>query len=84
MDKTVLGDLDSLPEDDKIRMSAIIDRLQSRDRSDATPPSPHLHHFLKVNEALRCASFLLAVAPFPSYLKDFEMFELVDLLSMRF
>ncbi|KAK4773403.1 hypothetical protein SAY87_028422 [Trapa incisa] len=31
MDKTVLGDLDSLPEDDKIRMSAIINQLQSRD-----------------------------------------------------
>ncbi|KAK4775479.1 hypothetical protein SAY87_023440 [Trapa incisa] len=40
MDKTVMGDLDSLPEDDKIRMSAIIDRIQNRDRSATTPLSP--------------------------------------------
>ncbi|OWM82308.1 mitochondrial import inner membrane translocase subunit Tim9-like [Punica granatum] len=31
MDKTVLGDLDSLPEDDRLRLSAIIDQLQTRD-----------------------------------------------------
>ncbi|URE22473.1 Mitochondrial import inner membrane translocase subunit [Musa troglodytarum] len=28
MDKRMLGDLDSLPEEDKIRMSAMIDQLQ--------------------------------------------------------
>ncbi|XP_058099225.1 mitochondrial import inner membrane translocase subunit Tim9-like isoform X1 [Magnolia sinica] len=31
MDKSMLGDLDSLPEEDKIRMSAMIDQLQIRD-----------------------------------------------------
>ncbi|RRT52691.1 hypothetical protein B296_00044129, partial [Ensete ventricosum] len=33
MDKSMLGDLESLPEEDKIRMSAMIDQLQIRDRS---------------------------------------------------
>lgn len=32
MDKSMLGDLDSLPEQDKLRMSAMIDQLQIRDR----------------------------------------------------
>ncbi|KAA8549268.1 hypothetical protein F0562_000952 [Nyssa sinensis] len=33
MDKSMLGDLSSLPEDDKLRMAAMIDQLQIRDRS---------------------------------------------------
>lgn len=33
MDKSMLADLDSLPEADKIRMSNMIDQLQIRDRS---------------------------------------------------
>lgn len=33
MDKSMLGDLDNLPEEDKIRMSTMIDQLQIRDRS---------------------------------------------------
>ena len=32
MDKSMLGDLDSLPEEDKLKMSAMIDQLQIRDR----------------------------------------------------
>ncbi|URE49475.1 Myb-like DNA-binding domain [Musa troglodytarum] len=32
MDKSLLGDLDSLPEEDKVRMSAMIEQLQIRDR----------------------------------------------------
>lgn len=32
MDKSMLGDLDSLPEEDKLRMSSMIDQLQIRDR----------------------------------------------------
>lgn len=32
MDKSMLGDLDSLPEEDKLRMSTMIDQLQIRDR----------------------------------------------------
>lgn len=32
MDKSMLGDLDALPEEDKQRMSAMIDQLQIRDR----------------------------------------------------
>ncbi|KAI4322142.1 hypothetical protein L6164_021862 [Bauhinia variegata] len=31
MDKRMLGDLDSLPEEDKLRMSAMIEQLQIRD-----------------------------------------------------
>ncbi|XP_030449921.1 mitochondrial import inner membrane translocase subunit Tim9-like [Syzygium oleosum] len=31
MDKTILGELDSLPEEDKLRLSAFVDRLQARD-----------------------------------------------------
>ncbi|KAI4334525.1 hypothetical protein L6164_019208 [Bauhinia variegata] len=31
MDKSMLGDLDSLPEEDKLRMSVMIDQLQIRD-----------------------------------------------------
>ncbi|XP_077216866.1 mitochondrial import inner membrane translocase subunit Tim9-like [Tasmannia lanceolata] len=31
MDKNMLGDLDSLPEEDKLRMSSMIDQLQIRD-----------------------------------------------------
>ncbi|KAK3445252.1 mitochondrial import inner membrane translocase subunit Tim9 [Eucalyptus grandis] len=31
MDKTILGELDSLAEEDKLRMSAFVDRLQARD-----------------------------------------------------
>jgi import inner membrane translocase subunit TIM9 len=32
MDKSMLGDLDNLPEEDKLRMSSMIDQLQIRDR----------------------------------------------------
>lgn len=32
MDKSMIGDLDSLPEADKIRMAAMIEQLQVRDR----------------------------------------------------
>lgn len=32
MDKSMLGDLDSLPDEAKLRMSAMIDQLQIRDR----------------------------------------------------
>lgn len=32
MDKSMLGDLDNLPEEDKLRMSTMIDQLQIRDR----------------------------------------------------
>ncbi|KAK6153475.1 hypothetical protein DH2020_013114 [Rehmannia glutinosa] len=32
MDKSMLGDLDALPEEDKLRMSSMIDQLQIRDR----------------------------------------------------
>ncbi|EXC30986.1 Mitochondrial import inner membrane translocase subunit Tim9 [Morus notabilis] len=31
MDKSMLADLDSLPEEDKLRMSTMIDQLQIRD-----------------------------------------------------
>ncbi|KAL0357354.1 UNVERIFIED_CONTAM: Mitochondrial import inner membrane translocase subunit Tim9 [Sesamum calycinum] len=34
MDKSMLGDLDALPEADKQRMSAMIDQLQIRDRTN--------------------------------------------------
>ena len=33
MDKSMIGDLDNLPEEDKIRMSTMIEQLQVRDRS---------------------------------------------------
>lgn len=32
MDKSMLGDLDNLPEEDKMRMAAMVDQLQIRDR----------------------------------------------------
>ncbi|KAH0722975.1 hypothetical protein KY290_005631 [Solanum tuberosum] len=32
MDKSMIGDLDSLPEADKLRMAAMIEQLQVRDR----------------------------------------------------
>ncbi|KAL6559562.1 protein transporter tim9 [Orobanche gracilis] len=32
MDKSMLGDLDALPEEDKQRMSSMIEQLQIRDR----------------------------------------------------
>lgn len=32
MDKSMLGDLDALPEEDKLRMTSMIDQLQIRDR----------------------------------------------------
>lgn len=32
MDKSMIGDLDSLPEEDKLRMATMIDQLQIRDR----------------------------------------------------
>lgn len=32
MDKSMIGDLDSLPEADKLKMAAMIDQLQIRDR----------------------------------------------------
>lgn len=32
MDKNMLGDLDGLPEEDKMRMAAMVDQLQIRDR----------------------------------------------------
>jgi hypothetical protein len=32
MDKSMLGDLDDLPEEDKMWMAAMIDQLQIRDR----------------------------------------------------
>jgi import inner membrane translocase subunit TIM9 len=32
MDKSMLGDLDGLPEEDKMRMAGMIDQLQIRDR----------------------------------------------------
>ena len=31
MDKSMLGDLDNLPEEDKVRMASMIDQLQVRD-----------------------------------------------------
>ncbi|KAM1447314.1 hypothetical protein ACFXTO_006427 [Malus domestica] len=31
MDKSMIGDLDSLPEEDKMRMATMIDQLQIRD-----------------------------------------------------
>ncbi|KAI9075831.1 hypothetical protein QN277_001947 [Acacia crassicarpa] len=31
MDKSMLGDLDNLPEEDKLKMAAMIDQLQIRD-----------------------------------------------------
>ncbi|TKW28617.1 hypothetical protein SEVIR_3G339800v4 [Setaria viridis] len=31
MDKSLLGDLDGLPEEDKMRMAAMVDQLQIRD-----------------------------------------------------
>ncbi|KAI9115337.1 hypothetical protein K1719_013656 [Acacia pycnantha] len=31
MDKNMLGDLDNLPEEDKLKMAAMIDQLQIRD-----------------------------------------------------
>lgn len=33
MDKSMLGDLDNLPEEDKMRMGTMIEQLQIRDRS---------------------------------------------------
>ena len=33
MDKSMLGDLDGLQEEDKMRMAAMVDQLQIRDRS---------------------------------------------------
>lgn len=32
MDKNMLADLESLPEEDKVRMSTMIEQLQLRDR----------------------------------------------------
>jgi hypothetical protein len=32
MDKSMLGDLDGLPEEDKMRMAAMVEQLQIRDR----------------------------------------------------
>jgi import inner membrane translocase subunit TIM9 len=37
MDKSMLGDLDGLPEEDKMRMAAMVDQLQIRDRSTRAP-----------------------------------------------
>lgn len=48
MDKSMLGDLDSLPEEDKIRMSAMIDQLQIRDRSPPLPSSSPLFPWISV------------------------------------
>lgn len=36
MDKSMLGDLQSLSEEDNVRMAAMIDQLQIRDRLDFT------------------------------------------------
>jgi hypothetical protein len=38
MDKNMLGDLDNLPEEDKMRMAVMVDQLQVRDRSTPRPP----------------------------------------------
>jgi import inner membrane translocase subunit TIM9 len=37
MDKNMLGDLDNLPEEDKMRMAVMVDQLQVRDRSTPRP-----------------------------------------------
>ncbi|KAG8388767.1 hypothetical protein BUALT_Bualt02G0159500 [Buddleja alternifolia] len=42
MDKSMLGDLDALPEEDKLRMSSMIDQLQVRDRYTHT----HTHIYI--------------------------------------
>lgn len=49
----MLGDLDSLPDEDKIRMSTMIDQLQIRDRFffnflslSLTHPPTSVHRFL--------------------------------------
>ena len=39
MDKSMLGDLDNLPEEDKMRMAAMVDQLQIRDRLITQRPS---------------------------------------------
>lgn len=38
MDKSMLGDLDSLPEEDKIKMARMIDQLQVSDRLVSSLP----------------------------------------------
>lgn len=45
MDKNMLAGLEGLPEEDKARMSAMIDHLQLRDRcvSRSFPPSNSSH-----------------------------------------
>jgi hypothetical protein len=40
MDKSMLGDLDGLPEEDKMRMAAMIDQLQIRDRFEDHAHAP--------------------------------------------
>ena len=40
MDKSMLGDLDGLPEEDKMRMAAMIEQLQIRDRFEDHAHAP--------------------------------------------
>ncbi|KAK9170486.1 hypothetical protein Syun_002626 [Stephania yunnanensis] len=49
MDKSMLGDLDSLPEEDKVKMGAMIEQLQIRDRV--------LSGFCRVGDGLHSKSF---------------------------
>jgi hypothetical protein len=59
MDKSMLADLDSLPEADKLRMSTMIDQLQIRDRSlsffhrfPSLPLLPLLIHVFPIRSSL--------------------------------
>ena len=40
MDKSMLGDLDGLPEEDKMRMASMIEQLQIRDRFEDHAHAP--------------------------------------------
>jgi hypothetical protein len=53
MDKSMLGDLDNLPEEDKMRMAVMVDQLQVRDRSAPRPSliMPLLDPHLVLNSA---------------------------------
>jgi hypothetical protein len=59
MDKSMLGDLDNLPEEDKMRMAVMVDQLQVRDRSAPRPSliMPLLDPYLLLNSAFPRSDF---------------------------
>lgn len=53
MDKNMLGDLDNLPEEDKMKMAAMIDQLQIRDRFSSFSSLLHwIFHDLETSHLL--------------------------------